>query len=94
VVIYANSKLKSQNAKLETRIRRGAKFVRFNEIALRESRETLFWLRVCRHTRPGDQHACAELLDEGDQIARIIARIIINTKANRLWSFPLLTLSF
>jgi four helix bundle protein len=59
-------------------------FVRFNEIALRESRETLFWLKVCRLTRLGDQRECAALLDEGGQIARIIAKIIINTKRNGL----------
>jgi len=59
-------------------------FVRFNEIALRESRETVFWLKVCRHTRLGDQRECAALLDEGIQIARIIAKIIINTKRNGL----------
>jgi four helix bundle protein len=59
-------------------------FVRFNEIALRESRDTLFWLKVCRQTGLGDQEVCAELLKEGDQIARIIAKIIINTKRNGL----------
>ena len=59
-------------------------FVRFNEIALRESRETLFWLKVCRQTGLGDQEVCADLLKEGDQIARIIAKIIINTKRNGL----------
>jgi four helix bundle protein len=59
-------------------------FVRFNEIALRESRETMFWLKVCRHTRLGHQDVCAELLNEGDQIARIIAKIITNTKRNGL----------
>jgi four helix bundle protein len=59
-------------------------FVRFNEIALRESRESLFWLKVCRQTRLGDQRTCAELLNEADQISRIIAKIIINTKRNGL----------
>jgi four helix bundle protein len=59
-------------------------FVRFNEIALRESRETLFWLKVCRHAHLGDPRECAALLDEGHQISRIIAKIIINTKRNGL----------
>ena len=58
--------------------------VRFNEIALRESRETLFWLRVCRMTKLVDQPPCAALLTEGDEISRIIAKIIINTKRNGL----------
>jgi four helix bundle protein len=59
-------------------------FVRFNEIALRESRESTFWLKVCRETRLGDQRTCAELLNEADQVSRIIAKIIINTKRNGL----------
>ena len=57
-------------------------FKRFCEIALRESRETNFWLTVCRRTRLGDQALCESLLFEGLQIARIIAAIIINTKKN------------
>src|SRR5262245_66233300 len=59
-------------------------FVRFDEIALRESRETLFWLKVCRLTRLGDQNVCADLLIEGEQIARIIAKYISNNKRNGL----------
>ena len=57
-------------------------FVRHCEIALRESRETNFWLRVCQRTKLGDQPVCSALLDEGLQIARIIAVIVINTKRN------------
>jgi four helix bundle protein len=57
-------------------------FTRFCEIALRESRETNFWLRVCQRTRVGDQRLCDSLLNEGLQIARIIAKIVINTKNN------------
>ena len=55
-------------------------FIRYCEIALRESRETNFWLTVCQRTRLGDQALCGTLLDEGLQIARIIAAIIINSK--------------
>ena len=57
-------------------------FVRYCEIALRESREANFWLTVCQRTRLGDQTVCGTLLGEGVQIARIIATIIINTKNN------------
>ena len=57
-------------------------FIRCCEIALRESRETNFWLAVCRRTRLGDQAICEALLDESLQIARIVAAIIINTKNN------------
>ena len=54
--------------------------MRFNEISLRESRETVFWLRVCNQSGIGDQAVCARLLDEAQQIARIIATIVLNTK--------------
>jgi hypothetical protein len=37
---------------------------------------------VCQRTGVGDQSLCKSLLDEGLQIARIIAAIIINTKNN------------
>jgi hypothetical protein len=35
-------------------------------------------------TKLGDQQRCAELLAEGSEISRIIAKIIINTKRNGL----------
>jgi four helix bundle protein len=59
-------------------------FVRFNEIALRETRESVFWLKVCTRSRLGDVATRDEPLDEGQQIARIIAAIVINTKRNGL----------
>jgi four helix bundle protein len=59
-------------------------FVRFNETSLRESRESNFWLKVCQRSRLGNATLCKELLDEGLQIARIIAAIVINTKRNGL----------
>ena len=57
-------------------------FVRFNEISLRESRESVFWLKVCHRTRLGGEAVCNELLDEAQQIARIIGKIVVNSKAN------------
>jgi four helix bundle protein len=59
-------------------------FVRFNEIALRESRESAFWLSICRRTTLGDQIVCEELLDEARQLVRIIAAIVVSTKRNGL----------
>jgi four helix bundle protein len=57
-------------------------FIRYCEIALRESREANFWLRVCQRTGLGDQAVCGSLLGEGLQIARIVASIVINSKTN------------
>jgi four helix bundle protein len=59
-------------------------FVRYNEIALRSANESVKWLRACAARRFGDQPLCRRLLDEGRQIAKIIAKIIITTKRNGL----------
>lgn len=56
--------------------------IRYCEIALRESREANFWLTVCQRTRLGDQALCGRLRDEGLQIARIVATIVINTRSS------------
>ena len=55
-------------------------FVRYNEIALRSANESVRWLRSCAAARLGDQARCVALLDEGRQLARILAAIVISTK--------------
>jgi four helix bundle protein len=59
-------------------------FVRYNEIALRSANESVKWLRACAARRIGEQGQCLKLLDEGRQVARIIAKIVITTKRNGL----------
>jgi four helix bundle protein len=59
-------------------------FARYNEIALRSANESVKWLRVCAARRIGDRGQCMTLLNEGRQIARIIAKIVITTKRNGL----------
>jgi four helix bundle protein len=59
-------------------------FCRYNEIALRGANESVRWLRACAARRFGDQPQCTNLLDEGRQIAKIIAKIIISTKRKGL----------
>ena len=59
-------------------------FVRLNEIALRESRESIFWLRVCHGANFGESAARTTLLGEAGQIAKIIAANIVNTEGNGL----------
>jgi hypothetical protein len=50
-------------------------------IALKESRETIYWLRLLKEAGMyGDWEA---LIQEADGIARIIGAIIVNTKNNR-----------
>ena len=60
----------------------GLEFVRLNIIALREARESHFWLRVCGSSKIGDPGMCAALVGEADQIKRILGSIVVNAKAN------------
>ena len=56
-------------------------FIRYVEIALREARESTYWLRVCVSLNLEPQTEIERLRGESDQIARILATIVINTKA-------------
>jgi four helix bundle protein len=50
-------------------------------IALKESRETIYWLRLLKE---GGMYGESEaLIQEAQEIARIIGAIIVNTKNNR-----------
>ena len=57
-------------------------FVRYNEIALRSAKESALWLSAFQVTGIGNAAKCAELLGEGQQLARILGSIVVNTKAN------------
>jgi four helix bundle protein len=58
-------------------------FIRYNEIALRSAKESVSWLRTCQDTEMGDAALCAELLGECRQMVRILAAIVVTTKANK-----------
>lgn len=57
-----------------------ADFVSKYAIALKEARETIYWLRLLRECENGGGRDCQQLLEEADEISRIIATIIVNTK--------------
>ena len=59
-------------------------FVSKVEISLRESRETIYWLRICRELQLAPRQDLEKLIGECDQIARILATIVINAKARLL----------
>ena len=59
-------------------------FIRYIDIALREARESTYWLRICLSLNLEPQAEIESLRDEGDQIARILAAIAIKTKARGL----------
>ena len=54
--------------------------VRYLEIALREARESLYWLRICAALKLGSAEQLQDLQGEADQIVRILTAIVVNTK--------------
>ena len=57
-------------------------FIRFNEIALRSAKESRRWLRICVETDIGPKKVATELHKEADEIARILAAIVIRAKSS------------
>ena len=55
-------------------------FIRYVEIALREARESLYWLRICEALQLGPEKRVRELRGEADQLVRILTAIVVNTK--------------
>ena len=55
-------------------------FVGYLEIALREAREALYWLRICSELQLGSNDQVRGLKNECDQMVRILTAIVINTK--------------
>ena len=49
-------------------------------IALKEARETLYWLRLLEASGELSNGSCNLLLKEADEIARVLASIIVRTK--------------
>ena len=63
-----------------------ADFIYKSEIALREIKETNYWLRLLKATTNKtklDQQELNYLIQESSELKKIIAKIIINTKQNR-----------
>jgi four helix bundle protein len=57
-----------------------ADFISKYSIALKEARETLYWLRLLDASGEFSNASCKALLREADEIARVIASIIVSTK--------------
>ena len=54
------------------------------DIALREARESLYWLRICAAIGLGDASRLRDLQAEADQLVRILTAIAVNTKRRML----------
>ena len=57
-----------------------ADFISKYSIALKKARETLYWLRLLDASGELSNGACKILLKEADEIARVIASIIVSAK--------------
>ena len=55
-------------------------FVHCVQVALKEARETKYWLRICAELRLAPADSLSRLTDEADQVARILGAIVVNTK--------------
>ena len=59
-----------------------ADFVSKCQIALKEARETYYWLRLFRATEILPESQISDLLKESDEIIAILTAIVKNTKMN------------
>jgi four helix bundle protein len=59
-----------------------ADFVHKLEIALKEARETRYWLRILTTTQIIESSKLLPLLTESEELIKIIAAIIVKTKQN------------
>ncbi len=59
-----------------------ADFLSKNSIALKEARETHYWLRLLAATGTVPEHQLASLLDEAGQITAILTTIVKKLKAH------------
>lgn len=53
-------------------------------IALKEARETVYWLRLLNESGLAPKQDCEALLQEADEISRILGSIIVKSKRLRL----------
>lgn len=56
-------------------------FLKFYIIALKSANETKYWLCLIRDSLELDKDYVKQLLNEADEISKIIAKIIMSTKA-------------
>jgi four helix bundle protein len=59
-------------------------FLRYVQVSLRESREAVYWLRICAELKLGPEVELVQLRDEGEQISRILGAIAVSTKRRML----------
>ena len=68
-------------------------FLKYVQISLRECREAIYWLRICAALELGPSESLVRLTDEGQQIARILGAIVVDTKRRLFTSLALVGLA-
>lgn len=58
-------------------------FIKFYEIALKSANETKYWLCLLRDTLPGNKEIVLGLVDETDEICRMLGSSILTLKKKR-----------
>ena len=58
-------------------------FLKFNIIALKSANETKYWLCLIRDTIEMNKNSIEKFIKEADEISKIIASIVINSKINK-----------
>jgi four helix bundle protein len=58
-------------------------FISKNAIALKEARETIYWLRLLAASKIVSSKRLSELQSEADELARIIGAIIVSAKTGK-----------
>jgi len=58
-------------------------FISKNAIALKEARETIYWLRLLEASKIIPSKRLSELQSEADELARIIGAIIVSAKRGK-----------
>ena len=62
-------------------------FLHTVQTSLKEAREACYWLRVCAAIKLGDVGALADASGEAEQIARILAAIVISRKRRMMTGY-------
>ena len=60
-----------------------ADFIYRMNMALREARETLYWLRLLEASQISETKIAAEILQEADEITRILGAIVSSARGKR-----------
>lgn len=58
-------------------------FIRYNAIALKSANESKYWLCLIKEINICDKNLLNEFIKEADEISKIIAKIIINSKSTK-----------